>query len=262
VVGTAEYDAFGNRRASSGAQGAIGWAGELRDATTGLTYLRARDYAPGVGRFLTRDTVQPSGPGTQGYNPYAYAGNNPTTLTDPSGHQATTVGVFRGDVNWDPVKGFAIAVSGTFTAEGTLTLLNMIGFSAGSALAIVAVYLLFFVGLILLINATIQWCRANDTCASVAGSVWARIRYLVDGAWSKVETGVGQAGAAVGSFASRYASTAGCAGANGPHGEFGAPPPPEQCNPPCEEAQAEGGSKTSSTEGTAGVEITLSPNPG
>lgn len=82
VVGAAEYDAFGNLRSSSGTQGTMGWTGELRDPTTGLTYLRARDYAPGVGRFLTRDTVNPSGPGTQGYNVYAYAGNNPVTLTD------------------------------------------------------------------------------------------------------------------------------------------------------------------------------------
>lgn len=32
--------------------------------------------------------MNPSGSGTQGYNVYAYAGNNPVTLTDPSGHQA------------------------------------------------------------------------------------------------------------------------------------------------------------------------------
>ena len=43
-------------------------------------------YSPGLGRFLSRDTVSPTAPGTQGYNPYAYAANNPTTWTDPSGH--------------------------------------------------------------------------------------------------------------------------------------------------------------------------------
>jgi len=37
---------------------------------------------------MTRDTVNPSGPGTQGYNGYVYATNNPVTLTDPSGHVA------------------------------------------------------------------------------------------------------------------------------------------------------------------------------
>jgi RHS repeat-associated protein len=64
----------------------VGWTGVPRDPATGLTYLRARYYAPGSGRFLSPDTLQPSGPGTQGYNRYAYAANNPATLTDPSGH--------------------------------------------------------------------------------------------------------------------------------------------------------------------------------
>jgi uncharacterized protein RhaS with RHS repeats len=49
VVATADWDAFGNLRAQSGVGGDFGWTGEQRDAETGLTYLRARDYAPGVG---------------------------------------------------------------------------------------------------------------------------------------------------------------------------------------------------------------------
>jgi len=86
LVGTANYDAFGAIRSQTGAGGTFGFAGEQRDAETGLTYLRARMYSPGLGRFLSRDTVSPNAPGTQGYNPYAYAANNPTTWTDPSGH--------------------------------------------------------------------------------------------------------------------------------------------------------------------------------
>jgi RHS repeat-associated protein len=86
VTGTADYDAYGNVRASSGSQSREGWAGESRDATTGLTHLRARDYDPLTGRFTSADTVSPNGSGTQGYNAYHYTGNNPTTRTDPSGH--------------------------------------------------------------------------------------------------------------------------------------------------------------------------------
>jgi RHS repeat-associated protein len=86
VTAAADYDAFGNARATSGTQGKLGWTGELRDPATGLTYLRARDYAPATGRFTTRDTVQPNAPGTQGYNRYAYTANNPVTHTDPTGH--------------------------------------------------------------------------------------------------------------------------------------------------------------------------------
>jgi hypothetical protein len=39
-----------------------------------------------VGRFLSRDSVQPNAQGTQGYDPYAYVANNPVSRTDPSGH--------------------------------------------------------------------------------------------------------------------------------------------------------------------------------
>jgi RHS repeat-associated protein len=66
----------------------LGWAGELADPDTGLTYLRAREYSPGTGRFVQRDTVQPKTPGTQGWNPYQYPNGNPATLTDPTGHSA------------------------------------------------------------------------------------------------------------------------------------------------------------------------------
>ena len=86
VVGTADYDAYGNAISASGSQSREGWAGEARDATTGLTHLRARDYDPLTGRFTTADSESPNGAGTQGYNAYHYTGNNPTTRTDPSGH--------------------------------------------------------------------------------------------------------------------------------------------------------------------------------
>lgn len=86
VDGTADYDAFGNARSTSGTQTALDWDGELRDPATGLTYLRARDVDPRTGRFLQQDTVQPNAPGTQGYNRYAFAADNPVTRTDPSGH--------------------------------------------------------------------------------------------------------------------------------------------------------------------------------
>jgi RHS repeat-associated protein len=59
---------------------------EQFDSETGFTFLRARYLDPRLGRFLSTDSVQPNAPGTQGYNPYAYAANNPTTWVDPSGH--------------------------------------------------------------------------------------------------------------------------------------------------------------------------------
>ena len=47
----------------------------------------ARWYDPGTGQFTTRDTtaVNPV-PDPAAANPFAYAGNDPMTGTDPSGH--------------------------------------------------------------------------------------------------------------------------------------------------------------------------------
>jgi RHS repeat-associated protein len=86
VIATADWDIWGNLRASSGAGEVFGWTGELRDPATNLVYLRARDYSPGTGRFASRDTASPNGPGRQGYNPYAWPQINPATFTDPTGH--------------------------------------------------------------------------------------------------------------------------------------------------------------------------------
>jgi RHS repeat-associated protein len=89
VIGAADWDAWGNAVSASGAQSGVEWAGELRDPATGLTYLRARDYSPGTGRFTSRDNLSPNGSGTLAYEPYAYANLNPATFGDPTGHTAS-----------------------------------------------------------------------------------------------------------------------------------------------------------------------------
>jgi hypothetical protein len=50
--------------------------------------VRAYYLNPALGRFLSADSVNPSGPGSQSYHRYAYLANNPTTLVDPSGRLA------------------------------------------------------------------------------------------------------------------------------------------------------------------------------
>ena len=84
-VGAAAYTPYGARTVT-GVTSALGHGGELH--TPAGTYLRARHYQPGIGQFLSADTVQPNAPGTQGWNPYAYANNNPTKWVDPTGHYA------------------------------------------------------------------------------------------------------------------------------------------------------------------------------
>jgi RHS repeat-associated protein len=86
LTGTADYDVFGAVRTSSGASSTFGFTGEQLDPETGYTFLRARYLDHIIGRFISADTVRPNAPGTQGYNPYAYVANNPTTWADPSGH--------------------------------------------------------------------------------------------------------------------------------------------------------------------------------
>ncbi|MFF0225089.1 polymorphic toxin-type HINT domain-containing protein [Streptomyces sp. NPDC004629] len=76
----------GNRGNSTGTwPGTKGYIGGTDDtATTGLTHLGAREYDPTTGRFISVDPLMDlSDP--QSINGYAYADNNPVTLSDPAG---------------------------------------------------------------------------------------------------------------------------------------------------------------------------------
>jgi RHS repeat-associated protein len=56
---------------------------------TGLYYYNARYYDPGIGRFISADTIvsDPSNP--QSLNRYSYCLNNPLKYIDPTGHDLT-----------------------------------------------------------------------------------------------------------------------------------------------------------------------------
>jgi RHS repeat-associated protein len=74
---------FGIEVGGSGQSG-IGYTGEWQDSS-GLVYLRARWYDPQQGRFLSRDPWDGNVTSPQTLNPYAYAHNQPTRFSDPSG---------------------------------------------------------------------------------------------------------------------------------------------------------------------------------
>jgi RHS repeat-associated protein len=96
------YTAFGETRSQTGSSlQPYGYTGQQRDAATGLYYLRARYYAPGVGRFLSRDTwpIQVDDP--REINRYGYIANDPINYTDPSGY--TALGQY-GIANNEPSK--------------------------------------------------------------------------------------------------------------------------------------------------------------
>jgi RHS repeat-associated protein len=80
-------DPFGASRTpapSSPWPGSRGFVSGHADAATGLTNLGDREYNPQIGEFISADPlIDPSQP--QALNAYAYAGNNPTTYSDPSG---------------------------------------------------------------------------------------------------------------------------------------------------------------------------------
>ena len=83
VVRKVAYDSYGVEKDASGTfELAIGYAGGLRDAATGLVRFGARDYDPVAGRFTASDPTFFRG---SPENLYQYANNNPITQRDPSG---------------------------------------------------------------------------------------------------------------------------------------------------------------------------------
>jgi RHS repeat-associated protein len=66
-----------------------GFTGERWDEPVGLLYLRARYYAPGVGRFVSRDPTQGDILHPITLHLYVYVENNPVNLLDPSGRSVS-----------------------------------------------------------------------------------------------------------------------------------------------------------------------------
>jgi RHS repeat-associated protein len=94
IVERYEYDVYGAvtiydgawlTRTASAAGNPYLFTSRRYDPESGNYYYRARVYSPALGRFLSMD---PLGFEAGDYNLYRYAGNNPTTLTDPTGEFA------------------------------------------------------------------------------------------------------------------------------------------------------------------------------
>ncbi|HZS16082.1 MAG TPA: RHS repeat-associated core domain-containing protein [Candidatus Dormibacteraeota bacterium] len=78
---TFTYDPFGNITAQTGtATTPVLYAGQYRDAESGLYYLRARYYDPSTGSFLSRDPLA-----EQTREPYTYVYSDPLHNSDLSG---------------------------------------------------------------------------------------------------------------------------------------------------------------------------------
>ena len=83
-----EASPYGAIRSAGAAAGApadpFGFTGQFQDSPTGLYYLRARQYDPSIGRFLSTDP-QPGGMADPYVSAYGYVSENPVRYTDPSG---------------------------------------------------------------------------------------------------------------------------------------------------------------------------------
>lgn len=89
ITATFDYAPYGSQAMGTPPDGP-GYTGHVNDPDTGLVYMQARYYDPGVGRFLSVDPVGPSAGDVFNFNRYAYANNNPVNRIDPDG---------RADVN-------------------------------------------------------------------------------------------------------------------------------------------------------------------
>jgi len=87
------YDPYGKQIGTppSSWPGNEGFVGGTTDPATGLTNLGAREYNPSTGAFISPDALlDPSNP--QDLNAYAYAGDDPSTDSDPSGAMVCMTG--------------------------------------------------------------------------------------------------------------------------------------------------------------------------
>jgi len=93
IVLAKSYDPYGVSNSTSGTNStSYGFTGEQNDPT-GMVYLRARYYAPGAGRFMSRDTWGGDENIPMSYNKWLYAYSQPVNYFDPSG-LSTTNSVF------------------------------------------------------------------------------------------------------------------------------------------------------------------------
>jgi RHS repeat-associated protein len=116
AVGKCSYAAYGSPSCEGSATTPLGYDGQYTEAETGLQYLRAREYEPGTGQFVSSDPL-----GGITWERYNSAGDNPLNAGDPSGllfgielPSLSEVGSFVGTY-WRPIASTALNVA-TITA--------------------------------------------------------------------------------------------------------------------------------------------------
>ncbi|PIE46503.1 MAG: hypothetical protein CSA42_08220, partial [Gammaproteobacteria bacterium] len=89
------YDSFGVLKNQSGStDNAFRYTGEQFDKTLNMYNLRARYYAPEIGRFYGLDSYQGQLSDPESLHKYLYTANDPVNMVDPSGHFGMGIGGF------------------------------------------------------------------------------------------------------------------------------------------------------------------------
>ena len=89
VTKSYRYDAFGvEKNIDENDTNTFRYCGEYYDKETATVYLRARNYNPSIGRFISRDSYPGKNEDPLSLNLYTYCENNPIYYSDPSGHDA------------------------------------------------------------------------------------------------------------------------------------------------------------------------------
>jgi RHS repeat-associated protein len=82
--GSYSYSPYGTPEHSGTATTPLGFDGQYTSADTGLIYLRAREYDPATGQFLSVDPLE-----TVTGAPYYYAGDNPNPAASAPARRST-----------------------------------------------------------------------------------------------------------------------------------------------------------------------------
>jgi RHS repeat-associated protein len=80
-----KYFPYGQERPSATTDGKEKFATYFRDSETGLDYANARYHQPGMGRFMTPDSVPANSKDPASWNRYSYVEGDPINYFDPRG---------------------------------------------------------------------------------------------------------------------------------------------------------------------------------
>jgi RHS repeat-associated protein len=103
------YTPYGVAGSGSGSAVAFRFVGRRLEPAVGLYDMRARVYAPALGRFLQPDPIGTDG----GINLYAYVRNDPLNLIDPSGMVIDQIG----SAAWSLVRSGALIPGGQASVQ-------------------------------------------------------------------------------------------------------------------------------------------------